>query len=61
MSAAMNPLCIPERTCLPRAEFYGQNEIYELARDPVELTRVLDRSCPKTLRSGPASTWRAAG
>ena len=32
---------------LPRAEIYGQNEIYELARKSDELTRVLDRFLPK--------------
>ena len=37
----------PGTDLLPRAEFYGQNEIYELARDPVELTRVLDRFLPQ--------------
>ncbi len=31
---------------LPRAEVYGQNEIYELAKSPDEQTRVLDRFLP---------------
>ena len=37
----------PGADLLPRAEFYGQNEIYELARDSVERTRVLDRFLPQ--------------
>ena len=32
---------------LPGAEIYGQNEIYELAKKPGELTRVLDRFLPQ--------------
>ena len=36
----------PGLDLLPRAEFYGQNEIYELVRSPGELTRVLDRFLP---------------
>ncbi len=31
---------------LPRAEIYGQNEIYELAKSPNEQTQVLDRFLP---------------
>ena len=31
---------------LPRADVYGQNEIYELAKSPDEQTRVLDRFLP---------------
>ena len=37
----------PGTDLLPRAEIYGQNEIYELARDPGERTRVLDRFLPQ--------------
>lgn len=36
----------PFRDLLPRVEIYGQNEIYELARSPDELARVLDRFLP---------------
>ena len=36
----------PGLDLLPGAEFYGQNEIYELVRSPGELTRVLDRFLP---------------
>ena len=37
----------PATDLLPGAEIYGQNEIYELARKPGELTRVLDRFLPQ--------------
>jgi ABC-type lipoprotein export system ATPase subunit len=33
---------------LSRVEFYGQNEIFELARSPGALTRVLDRFLPES-------------
>ena len=36
----------PGLDLLPEAEFYGQNEIYELVRNPGELTRILDRFLP---------------
>ena len=38
----------PGRDLLPRIEIYGQNEIYELARSPGALTRVLDRFLPES-------------
>lgn len=34
------------RDLLPRVEIYGQNEIYELARDPVLQRRVIERFLP---------------
>lgn len=37
----------PGKHLLPRTEFYGQNEIYELARNPNSLTRILDRFLPE--------------
>ena len=37
----------PATDLLPGAEIYGQNEIYELAKKPGELTRVLDRFLPR--------------
>ena len=37
----------PGTDLLPGAEIYGQNEIFELARKPNELTRVLDRFLPR--------------
>ena len=37
----------PGRDLLPRVEIYGQNEIYELAKSPGGLTRVLDRFLPE--------------
>ena len=37
----------PGRDLLPGVEIYGQNEIYELARSPDTLTRVLDRFLPE--------------
>ena len=37
----------PASDLLPGAEIYGQNEIYELAKRPGELTRVLDRFVPQ--------------
>ena len=40
----------PGADLLPRAEFYGQNEIYELVRSPGELARVLDRFLPDNAR-----------
>ena len=36
----------PGRDLLPGVEIYGQNEIYELAKSPGALTRVLDRFLP---------------
>lgn len=38
----------PGRDLLPRVEIYGQNEIYELARSPGSLARVLDRFLPES-------------
>lgn len=38
----------PGRDLLPSVEMYGQNEIYELARSPGALTRVLDRFLPES-------------
>ena len=38
----------PGRDLLPMLEIYGQNEIYELAKNPGELTRVLDRFMPES-------------
>ena len=38
----------PGRDLLPRIEIYGQNEIYELARSPGALTRLLDRFLPES-------------
>jgi len=38
----------PGRDLLPGVEIYGQNEIYELARSPGALTRVLDRFLPES-------------
>ena len=38
----------PGRDLLPGIEIYGQNEIYELARSPGTLTRVLDRFLPES-------------
>ena len=37
----------PATDLLPGAEIYGQNEIYELAKKPGELTKVLDRFLPQ--------------
>ena len=37
----------PGADLLPRAEIYGQNEIYDLARSPEDMTRVLDRFLPE--------------
>ncbi len=37
----------PATDLLPGAEIYGQNEIYELAKEKGELTRVLDRFLPR--------------
>ena len=39
----------PGRDLLPGIEIYGQNEIYELARSPGALTRVLDRFLPESV------------
>ena len=39
----------PGRDLLPGIEIYGQNEIYELARSPAALTRVLDRFLPESV------------
>jgi len=39
----------PGRDLLPGVEIYGQNEIYELAKSPDALTRVLDRFLPDSL------------
>ena len=36
----------PARDLLPRVEIYGQNEIFDLAKSPDELARVLDRFLP---------------
>ena len=36
----------PGKDLLPGVEIYGQNEIFELAKSPGELTRVLDRFLP---------------
>lgn len=38
----------PGRDLLPGVEIYGQNEIYELARSPGSLARVLDRFLPES-------------
>ena len=38
----------PGRDLLPGIEIYGQNEIYELARSPGALTRILDRFLPES-------------
>lgn len=38
----------PGRDLLPGIEIYGQNEIYELAKSPGALTRVLDRFLPES-------------
>ena len=38
----------PGRDLLPDVEIYGQNEIYELAKSPGALTRVLDRFLPES-------------
>lgn len=38
----------PGRDLLPGVELYGQNEIYELAKSPGALTRVLDRFLPES-------------
>ena len=40
----------PGRDLLPGIEIYGQNEIYELARSPGALTRVLDRFLPESAK-----------
>ncbi len=40
----------PGRDLLPGIEIYGQNEIYELARSPDALTRVLDRFLPESAK-----------
>lgn len=37
----------PRNNLLPKAEFYGQNEIYELAKDPGARARILDRFLPQ--------------
>ncbi len=39
----------PGRDLLPGVEFFGQNEIYELARNPRALTHVLDRFLPDSV------------
>ena len=38
----------PGKDLLPGVEIYGQNEIYELAKSPGALTRVLDRFLPES-------------
>ena len=38
----------PGKDLLPGVEIYGQNEIYELAKSPGALTRVLDRILPES-------------
>lgn len=40
----------PGRDLLPCIEIYGQNEIYELAKKPEALTRVLDRFLPDSAK-----------
>lgn len=40
----------PGSDLLPQAEFYGQNEIYELAQNPEQLARILDRFLPEDTR-----------
>ena len=42
----------PGRDLLPMVEIYGQNEIYELAKSPSELTHVLDRFMPENAGQG---------
>ncbi len=39
----------PAIDLLPGVEIYGQNEIYELARSPGALTRILDRFLPESV------------
>jgi len=39
----------PGRDLLPRVEIYGQNEIYELAKNPISLTRIIDRFLSDTV------------
>lgn len=39
----------PGNDLLPGVEIYGQNEIYELAKSPGALTRVLDRFLPESV------------
>ena len=39
----------PGRDLIPGVEIYGQNEIYELAKSPGSLSRVLDRFLPETV------------
>ena len=41
----------PGADLLPTAEIYGQNEIYDLARNPEDLTRVIDRFLPEEAAS----------
>ncbi|MCY4189382.1 MAG: hypothetical protein OXD30_12955 [Bryobacterales bacterium] len=50
----------PATDLLPGAEIYGQNEIYELAKRPDELTGVLDRFLPQneTDSAHLESAWR---
>ena len=50
----------PGRDLLPRAEIYGQNEIYELAKSPGERTRILDRFLPQDAvqQTHLESAWR---
>ncbi len=43
----------PSRDLLPGVEFYGQNEIFELARDPSALVEVLDRFLPQGAMDAP--------
>ena len=38
----------PGKDLLPNIEIYGQNELYELARSPGALTRLLDRFLPES-------------
>ena len=49
----------PSVDLLPKAEFYGQNEIYELAKNPGEQKRVLDRFLPIDIaqQSDLRSSW----
>lgn len=38
----------PGKDLLPKIEIYGQNELYEMARSPGALTRLLDRFLPES-------------
>jgi len=43
----------PSRDLLPKVEFYGQNEIFELARDQTALVEVLARFLPNDVTGSP--------